>query len=61
MTMNETNWRGHVLRYVQYFQGEAEWVERDSQNDEIHDKDCIEQEFQFQFFRNCEELLKVVK
>ena len=36
-------------------------LERDSKNEGIHDKDCVEQEFQFQFFRNCEELLKVVK
>ena len=61
MTMNVTDWRGHVLRYVQYFQGEAEWVENDTKNDEVHDKDCVEQEFLFQLFRNCEELLKVVK
>ena len=61
MTMNETDWRGHVLWYVQYFQCEVEWVDHDTKTDEVHDKDCVEQEFQFQFFSNCEELLKVVK
>ena len=61
MTINETEWRGNVVCYVQYFWHEVEWVERDTKIDEVHDKDCVEQEFQFQFFRNCAELVRVVK
>ena len=50
-----------MVWYVQYFRHEVEWVERDTKIDEVHDKDCVEQEFQFQFFRNCAELVRVVK
>ena len=61
MTINETDWRGNVVCYVQYFWHEVEWVERDKKIDEVHDKDCVEQELQFQFFRNYAELVRVVK
>ena len=47
MTINETDWRGNVVCYVQYFWHEAEWVQRDTKIDKVHDKDCVEQEFQF--------------
>ena len=41
MTIIETDWPGHVIRYVQYFWREVEWVGRDREIDEVHD--CAEQ------------------
>ena len=61
ITINETDWRGNVVCYVQYYWCEVEWVEHDTKFDEEHDKDCIELEFQFQFSKNCAELVRVVK
>ena len=61
MTINETDWRGHVVWYVQYFWREVEWAAHDAKIDEVHDKDCIEQDLQFQFFRNCAKLVKAVE
>ena len=37
--------------YVQYFWWEVKWVEHDTKIDEVHDKDCVEQEFQLQFYQ----------
>ena len=61
MTINETDWGGHVVWYVQYFWREVKWVEHDTKIDEVHDKGYIEQELQFQFSRNCAELVKAAK
>ena len=61
MTINETDWRGHVVWYVQYFWHEVDWVEHDTKIDEVCAKDCVEQGSQFQFFRNWAELVRVVK
>ena len=61
MTINETEWRGYVVCYVQYFWRDVEWVEHDTKIDKVHDKDCAEQEFRFQFFKNCADLVRVVK
>ena len=63
MTINEAEWRGNVVWYVQYFWHEVEWVQRHTKIDKVHKKDCIVQEFQlqFQFFRNCAELVRVVR
>ena len=61
MTINVTDWRGHMVWYVQYFWYQVKWVEHDTKIDEVHDKDCVEQECQFRLFRNCVELVRVVK
>ena len=61
MTTNETEWRGYVVCYVQYSWRDVEWVEHDTKIDKVHDKDCVEQEFRFQFFKNCADLVRVVK
>ena len=61
MKINETEWRWYVVCYVQYFWREVEWVEHDTKIDKVHDKDCVEQEFRFQFFKNCADLVRVVK
>ena len=57
MTINETEWRGYVVCYVQYFWRDVEWVEHDTKIDKVHDKDCVEQEFRFHFFKNCADLV----
>lgn len=46
MAINETDLRGHVIWYMHYFWREGEWVGRDMEIDEVHDKDCGEQKFQ---------------
>ena len=56
MTINETDWRGHVVWYVQYFWHEVEWVEHDTKIDEKIEymtRIVLSRRFQFQFFRNC--------
>ena len=50
-----------MVWYVQYFWYQVKWVEHDTKIDEVHDKDCAEQECQFRLFRNCVELVRVVK
>ena len=45
-TINENEWHGHMVWYIQYFRREAKWVGRSREITEGHDKDCIEQEFQ---------------
>ena len=47
----ETDWCSHVVWYIQYFWWEVKWVEHDTKTDEVHDKDCVEQEFQLQFYQ----------
>ena len=49
MKINETDWCGHVVQYVQYFWCEAEWVEHDTKIAELPDEDYVEQEFSFSF------------
>ena len=46
MTINENDWHGHIVWYIQYFRREDKWVGRGREITEGYDKDCIEQEFQ---------------
>ena len=45
MATNDTDWRGHVVWYIQYFWREVEWVGRDREIDEELDKDWVDRSF----------------
>ena len=41
MTTNETDWHGYVVWHNEHFWCEVEWVGRDRETDEVHDKNCV--------------------